>query len=91
MLIDSRGLDFDGALKPPATFLAEQHQVGIHRDVADGDRRVLLRSRIDGDLEFPLVARLQDSNDTIVLELLADRAHEDRAHWTSGIETNSII
>ena len=62
-----------------------------HVQLADGYRRVLFGPRIDRHLILALVSRLQDSNDAIVLELLADRPHEDRTHWTSGSETNSII
>ena len=86
------GLDLDRAVQPTAALQAVEHEIGVHGVVADADRRILFRPRIDDDLVvLALVARLQDSNDTIVLELLADRAHEDRAHWTSGVETNSII
>ena len=52
---------------------------------------VLFGPRIDRHLILALVSRLQDSNDAIVLELLADRPHEDRTHWYSGSKTNSII
>jgi uroporphyrinogen decarboxylase len=44
----------------------------------------LFHPGVDRDFVLTLVAGLQDSNDAIVLELLADRPHEYRAHWTSG-------
>jgi hypothetical protein len=34
---------------------------------------------VDRDLEFSLVFRLKQANDPVVLELLADRPHEDGA------------
>lgn len=80
------GLDLDGALQTSSSVHAEEHHVWIHRDLTDGHRCVLLRAWIDGDVVLSLVAALQDSNDAIVLELLADRAHEDRTHWASGRE-----
>ena len=61
----------------------EEHEIREHREFADADRRVLFRPGIDDDLVLPFVSRLQDSDDAVVLELLADRPHEDRAHLTS--------
>ena len=66
--------------------LPKQQEIGIHRDGTDLDGGVLLGSGIDRDVVFSFVAGLQDPDDTIVLELLANRPHEYRAHWTSGIE-----
>jgi hypothetical protein len=39
----------------------------------------LKRARIDADFKLSLVFRLQQANDLIVLELLADGPHEDWA------------
>lgn len=76
--------DFDSPLNSAVALLAEEDQVRIHGQLANADRRVLLCPRVDGYFVFPLVFRLKDSNDAVVLELLADRPHEDRAHLTSG-------
>jgi hypothetical protein len=56
-----------------------QNQIGVRGRSTrpDGDR--LLVAEIDPDVEFSLVLRLQKANDPIVLELLADGPHEDRA------------
>ncbi len=72
--------DLDCGLEFSPALLAVEQKIGIHGDLADANRCVLLRPWVDGHLELALVASLQDSNNTIVLELLADRAHEDRAH-----------
>jgi len=56
-----------------------QHQVGVPRRLGAANRGRLLGARIDGDLELSLVFRLQQANDPIVLELLADGPHEDWA------------
>ena len=73
------GFHLDGAQQLSAPF-GKEHQVRIHHQLADGDRLVLLVARIDNHFVLALVARLQQANHSIVLELLADRAGENRAH-----------
>src|SRR6476620_6338260 len=46
-------------------------------------RRDLFVARIDGNVEFSFVFRLQQANDAVVLELLPDWPDEDWAHTTS--------
>ena len=59
-----------------------QHEVWVpRRRTSDG--RVLLMARVDDDFEFSLIFCLQQANDAVVLELLADRPHENWAHTTS--------
>src|SRR5262249_8762606 len=43
------------------------------------DRSRLLVTRVDGDVELPLVFGLEKANYPVVLELLAHGTHEDRA------------
>ena len=85
------GLDFDRALQPAAAFQAVEHDIGVHRELADVTDAFCSAPGLIDHVELPLVTRLQKTNDAVVLELLADRAHEYRAHLTSGIKTNSII
>ena len=77
-------LDFHGAQQPAAA-LGKQQQVGKHDQLANRDRLVLLIARIDDDFVLALVAGLQLADDTVMLELLADRPGENRAHYASGI------
>src|SRR5215216_1692907 len=74
-------LDLDNAEELFAT-LALQNEIGVPRR-RSADRRRLLGPRVDGDLGFSLIFRLEQANDAVVLELLPDRPHEDWAHTTS--------
>src|SRR5688572_30848812 len=56
-----------------------KHQIGVPRLRPWTDRHGLLVPWIDRDFEFFLIFRLQQPNNPIVLELLADRPHEDWA------------
>ena len=47
----------------------------------------LLGARVDGRLELSLIFPLEKTNDAVVLELLADRPHEDWAHTPSDAST----
>ena len=76
------GLDFDDGLQPMAALQRQQHEVGIQRRRAGADRRVLLGARVDAGLVLAAELRLQQADDAVVLELLADRPHQDRAQRT---------
>ena len=77
------GFDFDRSLQPAPAILAEKDDVGVHRQFAHTDGGILLGARINHHVVFAAIASLQKTNNAIVLELLANRAREDRAHLTS--------
>ena len=62
-----------------AALLKDEVRVPGQRTRPDGRR--LLVADVDGDVELSLVLRLEQANDPIVLELLADRPHEDGAQY----------
>lgn len=72
-------LDFDHADKLLRTLVREQHEVGKPRRLRWTNRGALLMSRVDGNVELPLVLGLQKANYPVVLELLAHGTHEDGA------------
>ena len=74
-----RGFDFDGAEELASAVGGLQHEVRVprRRPHEHGDR--LLVAGIDRNLEFSLVFRLQQTNHPVMLELLANGPHEDRA------------
>jgi uroporphyrinogen decarboxylase len=74
------GLDLDGALEPTTSLLTKEHDVGDHGQFTGANRGVLLGSGIDHDIELPTIAGLKDTDDPIVLKLLANWAREDRTH-----------
>ena len=63
-----------------------EHEVGKNLDLSDPDRHRLLFANVRGDIVTTLQANLQESNHTVVLQLLANRANEYRAHVTSTKE-----
>src|SRR5688572_29796752 len=73
-----RRLDLDNSQKATTLFGRLQDEVRKPwRRTAH--RRGLLVAGVDGDFELSLVFRLKEANDAVVLELLADGPHEDRA------------
>src|SRR5262249_32172529 len=74
------GFYLDDGLEPPAAVERIQHQIGIDRGGAAADRHILFGSRIDSGVILAPVLSLQQPDDTVVLELFADRPHQDRAH-----------
>jgi hypothetical protein len=58
-------------------------------DLPDADRDRLFLADIGGNFMFTLEFHLQEPDDAIVLELLADRPHQNRAHATPRDETVS--
>ena len=73
--------DFDHT-EQLAAALVLQDQVGIPRWWSSHRRRLFV-AWINGDVEFPFIFRLQQTNDAVVLELLPDWPDEDWAHTTS--------
>jgi len=73
-------LDLDHPLQTVPALLREQDQVWIDRRVAAADGRVLLRAGVHARLELPAPLVLQESDNAVVLELFADRPHQNRAH-----------
>src|SRR5687767_15763367 len=71
-------LDFDEAEQLAALLRGLKDEVGIP-GWRPSDGRRLFVARIDGNLELSLVFRPQQANHAVVLELLADGPHENRA------------
>jgi hypothetical protein len=72
----------DNAEQLTVSFRGVKDEVRVPRRRTDRHRRSLLVTRIDRDVELSLVFRLKQTNDPIVLELLADRPHEYWAQTT---------
>ena len=72
--------DLDHALKTTATLLGKQNDVRVCGGWTCTDRRILLSAGIDTRLVFPPELGLQKADNAIVLQLFADRPHENRAH-----------
>ena len=70
---------------PAPTVLENQVRIPGRRPA---NRRRLLVPRIDRNFELSLIFRLELANDAVVLELLADRPHENWAHTTSDTCTD---
>src|SRR5689334_24119816 len=75
-------LDLDDAQQLATAIRGLKHDVGIYRGRPDRHRHGLLRARIDSRLELAFELHLQQADYAVVLELLADRPHQDRAHQT---------
>lgn len=74
------GFDFDNGLEAPGAIERIQHEIGIQSRGAAADRDILLGTRIDPGIVLTPAFHLQQPDDTVVLELFADRPHQDRAH-----------
>ena len=74
------GLDLDDALQPAAALLRQQHEVGIQRRGPGPDRQVLLDAGVHAGLVLPAELGVQQADNAVVFELLADRPHQNRAH-----------
>jgi hypothetical protein len=72
--------DFDDRLQASAAIQRVEHQVGVNGRRTGANRDVLFGSRVDPGIVFTPVLCLQQPDNTIVLELFADRPHQDRAH-----------
>ena len=76
------GLDLDDDLQLVAAVLRQQHEVGIERGRAGADRHVLLDAGVHPGLVLPAELAVQQADDAVVLELLADRPHQNRTQRT---------
>lgn len=74
------GLDLDDRLQSPAARLGQQDQVRIQDHGPTLHGRILFRSRIHAGFVATPALRLKQPNNTVVLELLSHRPHQDRAH-----------
>jgi len=73
------GLYLDDADELLRSLVGVQNKVRKPRRRRRPDGSRLLASRIDGNVELPLVFGLEKANYPVVLELLAHGTHEDRA------------
>jgi hypothetical protein len=82
------GLDFNRQheLVPPVRRC--QDEVRKNLDLPDADRNGLVFPDVRHDVMATFESNLQQSNHTVVLQLLADRANQYRAHVTSTREKN---
>jgi hypothetical protein len=71
--------DFHDAFEPTPLRLRRQHEVREHLARPYPDAGALLFAHVRGDLVLTLQLRLQEPDDTVVLELLADRPNQN---WT---------
>ncbi len=72
--------DLDDGLKTMPALRRLQDQVRVHDRRTAADPCVLLASGVDPGFVAASALGLQQANHTVVLELLTDRPHEDRAH-----------
>jgi len=73
------GLHFDHRLEAMPAIGRHQHEVGIERRGADANRRVLLVPGVHAGFVFPPKFRVEQPDQPVVLQLLADRPHQNRA------------
>jgi hypothetical protein len=66
-----------------ATIERRENEVGEDLDGSDFDRDRLVLADVHGHVVLALQLRLQQPDDTVVLELFAHGTHEDWAHMTS--------
>ena len=78
-----RGFDLDRSHQLFAVARG-QHKIRKDLDLPDSHRHGLVFPDIGGHFMPPLQSNLQKPDHTVVLELLTDRAHQNRAHLTSG-------
>ena len=76
------GLHLDDAEQLSASIGGLQDDIRKQWGRRRTDRHRLFHARIDADLEFLLVLRLKQANHPVVLQLFADRPHQDRAQYS---------
>jgi len=69
------GFDLNHTLQPMSTVLRKEHQIRVNRRRTGPDGYVLFGARIHAHFVPTAVLPLQESNNAVVLELLADRPH----------------
>src|SRR5436190_17585379 len=83
-----RRLDFNRAHKLVPAVGRCQDEIRKNLHLTDADRNRLVFPDVRHDVVATLESNLQQSNHTVVLQLLADRANQYRAHVTSTREKN---
>jgi len=79
-----RGLHLDRPHQLAALVGRCQYQIRVDLQRPDLDRRALVLADVRDDLVFPLQLDQEKPDHAIVLELLANGTHQNRAHLTSG-------
>jgi len=74
------GLHLNNSLKTMTAFLREEDEVRIQSGGPRADRSVLLGARIHAGFEFPATLALKEGDAPVMLQLFADRPHENRTH-----------
>jgi hypothetical protein len=80
------GFDLNRSHQLMASVSRRQHEIGKNLHLADSHGDRLLFANVRDDVVTTLESNLQESNDAVVLQLLANRANEYRAHVTSTME-----
>ena len=76
-------LDLDDALEALRAILRGEHQIRKHLANPDLDPGDLFVADVDGHIVPSLQASLEHADDPIVLQLFADRSHQDGTHGAS--------
>ncbi len=76
-------LDFDDPFEAFATILGRKDEIGKHLANPDLDPCQLLVADVDGDVVPSLQSGLQHADDPVVLQLFANRSHQDGTHGAS--------
>ena len=80
------GLDLNRSHQFMSPVRRGEDEIRKNLDLTDPYGHRLLFANVRGDVMTTFQANLQESNDTVVLQLLANRANEYRAHVTSTKE-----
>jgi hypothetical protein len=72
------GLDLHHRLQTMTAIRRHQDEVGVERRRTNAHRRVLFVARVHPGVELALELRVQQPDQPIVLELLADGPHQNR-------------
>jgi hypothetical protein len=80
------GFHLDGSHQFVSAFCRGEDEIRKNLDLADPYGHRLLFANVHNDVMTTFQANLQESNHTVVLQLLANRANEYRAHVTSTKE-----
>src|SRR5204863_4884706 len=83
------GLNLDDRLQPVTSLGRLHDKVRVQSGGPAPDRDVQFSSGVDPYFKTAPIFGLQQADDTIVLELLADRPHQDRAQETLQLAAKS--
>ena len=78
------GFDLDRSHQLLATIDGRQHQVGKNLYLADAHRNRLILADIRHDVVLALQLDEQETDDTVVLQLFANRSDQNWAHFSSA-------